>query len=96
MGQDEAIAGVHGATIGANKLAASLAAEGGEKSEGQGNHFKVHIISAGACAIYAAVATFVILKFISLFMKLRTDKEEESIGLDVSLHGEEAYNVLSA
>jgi ammonium transporter, Amt family len=58
--------------------------------------FKVHIISAGACALYAAVATFVILKFISLFMKLRTDKDTESAGLDISLHGEEAYNVLSA
>lgn len=58
--------------------------------------FKVHIISAGACALYAGVATFVILKLISLFIKLRTDNNEESSGLDVSLHGEEAYNVLSA
>lgn len=53
---------------------------------------KAHIISAGACALYAAAATFVILKVISLFIKLRTHKTEESLGLDVSLHGEEAYN----
>ncbi|KZL88367.1 ammonium transporter [Clostridium magnum] len=58
--------------------------------------FKAHIISAGACALYAAIVTFLILRLISVFMELRTGKEEESAGLDVSLHGEEAYNVLSA
>lgn len=56
---------------------------------------KVHLISALACALYAAIGTFVILKVMSLFMKLRTEESEESIGLDVSLHGEEAYNGLS-
>lgn len=52
---------------------------------------KVHLISAFSCALYAAVATFVILKVIGLFVKIRTDEEDESVGLDVSLHGEEAY-----
>lgn len=56
---------------------------------------KVHLISVASCALYAAVVTFLILKFISLFTKLRTDEEEESIGLDISLHGEEAYTNLN-
>ena len=30
-----------------------------------------------------------------LFMKIRTDEESEKAGLDVSLHGEEAYNTNS-
>jgi Amt family ammonium transporter len=55
---------------------------------------KVHLIAAISCALYAAVVTFLILKFISLFVKLRTEEEEESIGLDVSLHGEGAYTGL--
>ncbi|MGB4660940.1 MAG: ammonium transporter, partial [Mobilitalea sp.] len=54
--------------------------------------FKVQLIAVGACVIYAATATFVILKVMSLFMNLRTTKEEESLGLDISLHGENAYN----
>jgi len=54
--------------------------------------FKVQLIAVGACVIYAAVATFVILKVMSIFIKLRTTKEDESIGLDISLHGEHAYN----
>ena len=53
---------------------------------------KVHLISAFSVAAYAAIATFVILKVIGLFTKLRTDESDESAGLDVSLHGEEAYN----
>lgn len=53
---------------------------------------KVHLLSAFACAAYAAIGTFVILKVMSFFMKLRTEENDESIGLDVSLHGEEAYN----
>lgn len=52
---------------------------------------KVHLISAGSVALYAAVVTFVILKVIGLFTNIRTEKEDENIGLDVSLHGEEAY-----
>ena len=62
---------------------------------GNFNLLKVHLISIGACAIYAAVGTFVILKFISLFAKLRTAPEEESTGLDVALHGEAAYNIMN-
>lgn len=56
---------------------------------------KVHLIAALSCALYAGIVTFLILKFMSLFMKLRTESKEESIGLDISLHGEEAYSGLS-
>jgi len=40
---------------------------------------------------FAVVATFIILKVISLVTKLRVSEEQESNGLDLSLHGEEAY-----
>jgi len=53
----------------------------------------VHLIAIAACALYSAVMTFVILKVISLFVKLRTDDNEEASGLDVALHGEAAYNI---
>jgi len=44
----------------------------------------------------AAVATFVILKAISLFTSLRVPEEDEVYGLDLALHGEVAYNFLSS
>lgn len=53
----------------------------------------VHLIAIAACALYTAVMTFVILKVISLFAKLRTDDNSEAVGLDVTLHGEAAYNI---
>lgn len=54
---------------------------------------KAHLIGIAACALYTSVVTFAILKIISLFAKLRTENEEESVGLDVTLHGEAAYNI---
>ncbi|ACT02180.1 ammonium transporter [Paenibacillus sp. JDR-2] len=44
----------------------------------------------------AAVGTFVILKAISLFTTLRVTEEQELTGLDLSLHGENAYNTFEA
>lgn len=40
----------------------------------------------------ASVGTFVILKAISLFTPLRVSDDQEITGLDLSLHGENAYN----
>ena len=59
---------------------------------GNAELLKVNILAAFSCALYAGIVTFIILKIISLITKLRTDKEEENSGLDLSLHGEEAYN----
>lgn len=57
---------------------------------------KVHLIAILACAAYAVAVTFLILKVISRFLSLRADREEEKQGLDVSLHGETAYNVFNS
>ena len=56
---------------------------------------KAHLISTGATVIYAAVVTCVILKLMSLVMNIRATSKEESEGLDISLHGEEAYSGLN-
>lgn len=48
-------------------------------------------IAIGATYALAIVSTYVILKAISLFIPLRATQEEEDYGLDVSLHGEDAY-----
>lgn len=42
--------------------------------------------------VWSATATFVILKVIQKSAGLRVDEEEESMGLDLSQHGESAYN----
>lgn len=63
---------------------------------GNASLLKVNMISGLSCALYAAIATFIILKIISFVTKLRVEKDEENSGLDLSIHGEEAYNVFNA
>jgi Amt family ammonium transporter len=42
--------------------------------------------------VFAAAGTFIILKITSLFGALRVSEEDETLGLDLSQHGESAYN----
>jgi Amt family ammonium transporter len=50
-----------------------------------------HLMAMLACICYSALMTFIILKVIGLITPIRADKEEENVGLDISLHGEKAY-----
>jgi len=48
-------------------------------------------LAALAAPVYAFAATFVILRAIALVLPLRASQHEEALGLDIALHGEEAY-----
>lgn len=50
----------------------------------------IQAIGVLAAAAYSGVASFALLKAISLFAKLRVDERDEARGLDVPLHGEQA------
>lgn len=56
----------------------------------------IQLIAIAATIAYAAVMTFVILKVIDKFLKVRVSEEDEKSGLDVSIHGEEAYGSVSS
>lgn len=58
-----------------------------------GNPAQVGIQAIGVAVtiVLAVVATFVIMKLVGVFTPLRVTAEEEEMGLDISLHGEEAY-----
>ncbi len=68
---------------------------GGEGKSGllEGNAAQVWIQFYGTIAtiIYCAVATFVILMVVKLFMGLRVDEQTEIEGLDARLHGETVH-----
>jgi len=53
----------------------------------------VQAIGALATVAWCGVATFVILKVVSLFTKLRVTPEEENEGLDLVLHEERGYSL---
>jgi ammonium transporter, Amt family len=58
-----------------------------------GNPHQLVIQSAAvlAVAVYSGIVSFVLLKVISLVTPLRATDQDEASGLDISLHGEEAY-----
>ncbi len=43
--------------------------------------------------VYTGIVSFVILKVLDLVMGLRVTEEEETVGLDLSLHNERGYNL---
>ncbi len=51
----------------------------------------IQVTAIAAVAAYSGVVSFILLKIISLVTPLRTTAEDETTGLDLSLHGEEAY-----
>ncbi|HEX8074502.1 MAG TPA: ammonium transporter [Thermoleophilaceae bacterium] len=58
---------------------------------GHAAQLKWQAFAALAAPAYAFVATFVLLKVIGALMPLRATEREESTGMDVTQHGEEAY-----
>ena len=71
-------------TFKANGVAVSLA--------GGSHQFINQLIGVLFTAALAATATFLIVKLVDATVGLRVDAEDESLGLDLSQHGERAYN----
>lgn len=58
---------------------------------GNGHLLWVTIIAILVTVLWSAIATFVIIKGIQIFMPIRVTERAEAIGLDDSEHGETAY-----
>jgi Amt family ammonium transporter len=58
---------------------------------GNPGQFVVQLTAVAAALIYSGVMSFILLKLIGLFLPLRANVSDESTGMDVSQHGEEAY-----
>jgi len=56
--------------------------------EGNTSQVWIQAYGVGATIVYCAVATFIILKVIQLFIGLRVSEDEEREGLDSAIHGE--------
>ncbi len=49
------------------------------------------VVAVGATLVYSGAASFVLLKLVGVIFPLRASAADESLGLDMSMHGEEAY-----
>ena len=54
--------------------------------------FVNQLIGVGFTAALAAIGTFILFRITDTLVGLRVDAEDESLGLDLSQHGERAYN----
>jgi Amt family ammonium transporter len=74
-------------------IANTFRAGGATVSLAGGTHqFVNQLIGVAFTVALAAIATFVIVKLVDAVIGLRVDEEDESVGLDLSQHGERAYN----
>jgi len=51
----------------------------------------IQAIAVGAVILYSGVLSFILLKVINVVFPLRAPQDDEGVGLDISMHGEEAY-----
>ena len=71
----------------------AIAAVNGARGVIDGNPGQLgsQLVAVGATWAYSAIATFVILKVVDLFVGLRVEEAQEEEGLDASQHGEVAW-----
>jgi Amt family ammonium transporter len=84
--------GVHGVGGIWGAIATGIFATGVGLIAGNLTQLSVQVISVVSTMAYAVVATWIILKVVDATIGLRVTPEEEAIGLDISLHLEEAYS----
>lgn len=92
--------GVHaiGGIIGALLTGVFCATALGGNGFGAGNNTILEQVSTQsigilATVVYTAIVSYILLKLIDIMMGLRVSEEEESQGLDLSLHDERGYNL---
>lgn len=59
---------------------------------GNASFFMKELVAVVTASAYAFVFTYLMLALINLITPVRVSEEEERLGLDVSLHGEQAYD----
>jgi Amt family ammonium transporter len=52
----------------------------------------IQAMAVAAAIVYSGVVSFVLLKVINLIVPLRADDADQTVGMDVATHGEEAYS----
>jgi ammonium transporter, Amt family len=63
--------------------------------KGHPEQLMTQVMGVLAAWVVAGIGTFVVLTFVKLLTSLRVTSEDEITGLDLAVHGEEAYNLLT-
>jgi len=85
------VGGILGSLLLAPFASAALGGAGYDKGLTAGGQFVAQLIGVGAVAAYSAVATLALALIVAVFAPMRVSKDEEREGLDISSHGERAW-----
>jgi Amt family ammonium transporter len=58
---------------------------------GNPRQLAIQAIAVAAAIVYSAVGSLLLLKIVGLIVPLRATPDDQNVGLDVCMHGEEAY-----
>jgi len=61
--------------------------------DGKPEQVVTQLVAVGATILYAVVATFVIVKLVDVVLGIRISAKDEELGIDLSTHGEAAYQM---
>ncbi len=85
------VGGTFGAVITGVFATTAINSAGRGLIDGNPGQLLVQLIAVGATIAYAVGTTFVIVKVVDLVLGLRVNAHQEEMGLDLSVHGEAAY-----
>jgi ammonium transporter, Amt family len=85
------VGGILGTLLAGVFASESLGGVGYAQGVSMGHQVGVQAIGVLATMIWCGVATFVLLKFVAMFVRLRVGEDAESQGLDLSEHDERGY-----
>jgi ammonium transporter, Amt family len=85
------VGGVFGAVATGVFATTAINAAGRGLIDGNPAQVLIQLVAVGATIAYAVGATFGIVKLVDFFLGMRVGAREEEMGLDLSVHGEVAY-----
>jgi ammonium transporter, Amt family len=86
------VGGITGSLLLAVFLSPALGGTGYAEGQGMGGQLVAQAIGVGVVAIWSAVASAVIALIVSLFLPMRVSQDAEREGLDITSHGERAWD----
>jgi ammonium transporter, Amt family len=87
------VGGIMGSILLAILVAPNLGGNGFAEGMTMGSQLVAQLLGVGVVAAYSAVVTLIIGYMVAMVIPMRVSEEEESDGLDISSHGERAWDL---
>ena len=87
------VGGIVGTLLTAVLALPALGGLGLREGVSAGEQFALQALGVGATALWSLVVTFAIVRLIAFFADLRVNQNDEIEGLDLTVHGERAYEL---